>query len=164
MNDSNATYEGTIDGEGDPLSKGLKTGALGLISVTVIGVASTAPGYSLAAGIGGIAGEVGNKIPIIMILAFIPMFFIAKAYDVPYINIAARVMLGVNKLKDFNIERKLTGYAIKEPVFSYEKFPEVAKELGPEMKSTGEAIRFIKDLEDPYFRSLVKVKSLYLSK
>ncbi|WP_461485887.1 hypothetical protein, partial [Pedobacter sp.] len=64
----------------------------------------------------------------------------------------------------FNIERKLTGYAIKEPVFSYEKFPEVAKELGPEMKSTGEAIRFIKDLEDPYFRSLVKVKSLYLSK
>ncbi len=81
MNDSNATYEGTIDGEGDPLSKGLKTGALGLISVTVIGVASTAPGYSLAAGIGGIAGEVGNKIPIIMILAFIPMFFIAKAYE-----------------------------------------------------------------------------------
>ncbi|MNR62338.1 Carbamoyl-phosphate synthase large chain [compost metagenome] len=82
----------------------------------------------------------------------------------PYINIAARVMLGVNKLKDFNIERKLKGYAIKEPVFSYEKFPEVAKELGPEMKSTGEAIRFIKDLEDPYFLKLVKDKSMYLSK
>ncbi|MGA9650496.1 carbamoyl-phosphate synthase large subunit, partial [Pedobacter sp.] len=60
--------------------------------------------------------------------------FIAKAYDVPYINIAAKIMLGVAKLKDFTIERKLKGYAIKEPVFSYEKFPEVAKELGPEMK------------------------------
>ncbi|MFC4211928.1 carbamoyl-phosphate synthase large subunit [Pedobacter lithocola] len=90
--------------------------------------------------------------------------FIAKAYDVPYINIAAKIMLGVAKLKDFTIERKLKGYAIKEPVFSYEKFPEVAKELGPEMKSTGEAIRFIKDLEDPYFRKLYKDKSMYLSK
>ena len=90
--------------------------------------------------------------------------FIAKAYDVPYINIAAKVMLGVNKLKDFTIERKLEGYAIKEPVFSFYKFPEVTKELGPEMKSTGEAIRFIKDTEDPYFRKLVKDKSMYLSK
>lgn len=90
--------------------------------------------------------------------------FIAKAYDVPYINIAAKIMLGVNKLKDFTIERKLEGYAIKEPVFSYEKFPEVPKELGPEMKSTGESIRFIKDLEDPYFRHLYKEKSMYLSK
>jgi carbamoyl-phosphate synthase large subunit len=90
--------------------------------------------------------------------------FIAKAYDVPYINIAAKVMLGVNKLKDFNIVRKLEGYAIKEPVFSFDKFPEVTKELGPEMKSTGESIRFIKDLEDPYFRKLYKDKSMYLSK
>lgn len=90
--------------------------------------------------------------------------FIAKAYDVPYINIAAKIMLGVAKLKDFTIVRNLKGYAIKEPVFSYEKFPEVAKELGPEMKSTGEAIRFIKDLEDPYFRKLYKDKSMYLSK
>jgi carbamoyl-phosphate synthase large subunit len=90
--------------------------------------------------------------------------FIAKAYDVPYINIAAKVMLGVNKLKDFTIERKLKGYAIKEPVFSFNKFPEVTKELGPEMKSTGESIRFIKDLEDPYFRKLYKDKSMYLSK
>ena len=90
--------------------------------------------------------------------------FIAKAYDVPYINIAAKVMLGVNKLKDFTIERKLEGYAIKEPVFSFYKFPEVTKELGPEMKSTGESIRFIKDTEDPYFRKLVKDKSMYLSK
>ncbi|WP_293784520.1 carbamoyl-phosphate synthase large subunit [uncultured Pedobacter sp.] len=90
--------------------------------------------------------------------------FIAKAYDVPYINIAAKIMLGAAKLKDFTIVRKLKGYAIKEPVFSYEKFPEVTKELGPEMKSTGEAIRFIKDLEDPYFRKLYKDKSMYLSK
>ena len=90
--------------------------------------------------------------------------FIAKAYDVPYINIATKIMLGTNKLKDFKIERKLIGYAIKEPVFSFDKFPEVKKELGPEMKSTGEAIRFIKDLEDPYFRHLYKEKSMYLSK
>ncbi len=90
--------------------------------------------------------------------------FIAKAYDVPYINIAAKVMMGANKLKDFKIERKLTGYAIKEPVFSFHKFPEVKKELGPEMRSTGEAIRFIKDLDDPYFRALYKEKSMFLSK
>ncbi len=90
--------------------------------------------------------------------------FIAKAYDVPYINIAAKVMLGVNMLKDFKIERKLQGFAIKEPVFSFDKFPEVEKELGPEMKSTGEAIRFIKDLNDPYFVKLYKEKSMYLSK
>ena len=90
--------------------------------------------------------------------------FIAKAYDVPYINIAAKVMLGVNKLKDFKIERKLWGYAIKEPVFSFDKFPEVNKELGPEMKSTGEAIRFIPNLQDPYFRHLYKEKSMYLSR
>jgi carbamoyl-phosphate synthase large subunit len=90
--------------------------------------------------------------------------FIAKAYDVPYINIATKVMLGTKKLKDFKIVRKLEGYAIKEPVFSHHKFPEIQKELGPEMKSTGEAIRFIKDLEDPHFIQLYKEKSMYLSK
>lgn len=90
--------------------------------------------------------------------------FIAKAHQIPYINIATKVMLGVNKLSDFTFDRKLTGYAIKEPVFSFDKFPGVNKELGPEMKSTGEAIRFIKDLHDPYFRNLVKEKSMYLSK
>ncbi|MDR3009431.1 MAG: carbamoyl-phosphate synthase large subunit [Sphingobacterium sp.] len=89
--------------------------------------------------------------------------FIAKAYDVPYINIATKIMLGVNKLKDFTIERKLKGYAIKEPVFSFNKFPEVDKQLGPEMKSTGEAIRFIKDLHDPYFRELYNQKSMFLN-
>jgi carbamoyl-phosphate synthase large subunit len=90
--------------------------------------------------------------------------FIAKAYQVPYLNIATKVMLGANKLKDFTIKKKLNGFAIKEPVFSFNKFPGVNKELGPEMKSTGEAIRFIKDLRDPYFRQLYKEKSMYLSK
>lgn len=90
--------------------------------------------------------------------------FIAKAYDVPFINIATKIMLGTKKLKDFKIERKLEGYAIKEPVFSHHKFPEIQKELGPEMKSTGEAIRFIKNLEDPHFIQLYKEKSMYLSK
>jgi len=90
--------------------------------------------------------------------------FIAKAYQVPYLNIATKVMLGAKKLKDFTIEKNLKGFAIKEPVFSFNKFPGVNKELGPEMKSTGEAIRFIKDLRDPYFRTLYKEKSMYLSK
>jgi carbamoyl-phosphate synthase large subunit len=90
--------------------------------------------------------------------------FIAKAYDVPYVKIATKVMLGANKLKDFTIERRLKGYAIKEPVFSFNKFPEVDKQLGPEMKSTGESILFIKDLEHPRFRELSAKKSMYLSK
>ena len=90
--------------------------------------------------------------------------FIAKAYQIPYLNIATKVMLGVAKLKDFTFEKKLTGFAIKEPVFSFNKFPGVNKELGPEMKSTGEAIRFIKDLRDPYFRQLYKERSMHLSK
>ncbi|HEX5652954.1 MAG TPA: carbamoyl-phosphate synthase large subunit [Chitinophagaceae bacterium] len=90
--------------------------------------------------------------------------FIAKAYQIPYLNIATKVMMGVNKLKDFKFVKRLKGYAIKEPVFSFNKFPGVNKELGPEMKSTGEAIRFIKDLRDPYFRQLYKDRSMYLSK
>ncbi len=90
--------------------------------------------------------------------------FIAKAYQIPYLNIATKIMMGVNKLKDFTFEKKLTGFAIKEPVFSFNKFPGVNKELGPEMKSTGEAIRFIKDLRDPYFRQLYKERSMHLSK
>ena len=90
--------------------------------------------------------------------------FICKAYQVPYINIATKVMLGVNKLKDFNIERKLQGYAIKLPVFSFNKFPNVNRELGPEMKSTGEAILFVKDTKDPEFREIYSKKSMYLSR
>jgi carbamoyl-phosphate synthase large subunit len=90
--------------------------------------------------------------------------FIAKAYDEPYVNYATKVMLGKKKLKDFTFAPKRNGYAIKIPVFSYEKFPEVKKELGPEMKSTGEAIRFIKDLRDPFFRQIYSERNLYLSK
>ncbi|TXJ27232.1 MAG: carbamoyl-phosphate synthase large subunit [Chitinophagaceae bacterium] len=90
--------------------------------------------------------------------------FIAKAYQIPYLNVATKIMLGVNTLKDFKFEKKLKGFAIKEPVFSFNKFPGVNKELGPEMKSTGEAIRFVKDLRDPYFRQLYKDRSMYLSK
>lgn len=90
--------------------------------------------------------------------------FIAKAYQIPYLNIATKIMLGAAKLTDFTMEKKLDGYAIKEPVFSFEKFPGVNKELGPEMKSTGEAIRFIKDLRDPYFRTLYKERSMNLSR
>ncbi len=90
--------------------------------------------------------------------------FIAKAYGVPFLNIATKVMLGEKKLSDFNIETKLEGYAVKEPVFSFNKFPNVNKELGPEMKSTGEAIRFIKNLRDPWFRNLYKERSMHLSK
>src|ERR1044071_6392502 len=90
--------------------------------------------------------------------------FIAKAYQIPYLNVATKVMIGANKLKDFKFEKKLKGFAIKEPVFSFEKFPGVSRELGPEMKSTGEAIRFIKDLRDPYFRQLYKDRSMYLSR
>lgn len=90
--------------------------------------------------------------------------FIAKAYGIPYLNIATKVMLGEKKLTDFTFEKKLEGFAIKEPVFSFNKFPGVNKELGPEMKSTGEAIRFVKDLRDPYFRKLYKERSMNLSK
>jgi carbamoyl-phosphate synthase large subunit len=90
--------------------------------------------------------------------------FIAKAYQIPYLNIATKVMMGTHKLTDFTYEKKLEGFAIKEPVFSFDKFPGVSKELGPEMKSTGEAIRFVKDLRDPYFRTLYKERSMHLSK
>jgi carbamoyl-phosphate synthase large subunit len=90
--------------------------------------------------------------------------FIAKAYREPYVNYATRMMLGENKLSDFKFNPTRNGYAIKIPVFSYEKFPEVNKELGPEMKSTGEAIRFIKDLRDPFFRQVYTERNLYLSK
>ena len=90
--------------------------------------------------------------------------FIGKAYQIPYLNIATKVMLGEVKLKDLSFKKNLKGFAIKEPVFSFDKFPGVNKELGPEMKSTGEAIRFIKDLRDPYFRTLYKERSMHLSK
>jgi carbamoyl-phosphate synthase large subunit len=89
--------------------------------------------------------------------------FIAKAYDEPYVNYATKVMLGA-KVKDFKFSPKKIGYAIKIPVFSYEKFPEIQKELGPEMKSTGEAIYFIDDLHDEFFLNVYSERNLYLSK
>jgi carbamoyl-phosphate synthase large subunit len=90
--------------------------------------------------------------------------FIAKAYKVPYLQIATKVMLGTHKLKDFDIKPQPSGFAIKVPVFSFNKFPNVDKNLGPEMKSTGEAIQFIKDLSDPFFRDLDSKRSMYLTR
>ncbi|MEY3051794.1 MAG: hypothetical protein RLY31_1579 [Bacteroidota bacterium] len=90
--------------------------------------------------------------------------FIAKAYGVPYLNIATKIMMGTHKLKDFNIKPQPRGYAIKVPVFSFEKFPGVSKDLGPEMKSTGEAIQFIRDLSDPFFRQLDNQRYMYLTR
>jgi len=90
--------------------------------------------------------------------------FIAKAYGVPYLKIATEVMIGHKKLKDYDLKNEMNGYAIKVPVFSFDKFPNVDKQLGPEMKSTGEAIQFIKDLEDPFFRKLDRERSMYLSR
>ena len=90
--------------------------------------------------------------------------FIAKAYQYPFLKMATQVMLGTHKIKDYKVEKKLKGYAIKVPVFSFNKFPNVDKTLGPEMKSTGEAIRFIDDLNDPFFRELDKNRSRYLSR
>jgi carbamoyl-phosphate synthase large subunit len=90
--------------------------------------------------------------------------FIAKAYREPYVNYAAKVMLGEKKVTDFDFKPHKEGYAIKVPVFSFDKFPNVNKELGPEMKSTGEGIRFIKNLKDPYFQKIYSERNLYLSK
>ena len=90
--------------------------------------------------------------------------FIAKAYGEPYLNHATKVMLVEPHLSDLPHQPKLSGYAVKIPVFSYEKFPEVNKELGPEMKSTGEGIRFIPNLRDPFFRKVYSERNLYLSK
>ena len=90
--------------------------------------------------------------------------FIAKAYDEPYVNYASKVMLGQNKVTDFEFNPSKGGYAIKVPVFSFNKFPNVNKELGPEMKSTGESIYFIDDLMDDYFLKVYSERNLYLSK
>lgn len=90
--------------------------------------------------------------------------FIGKAYQEPYVNYATKVMLGEKKVKDFDFKPVKKGYAIKEPVFSFHKFPNVNKELGPEMKSTGEAIYFIDDLMDDYFLDIYSKRNLYLSR
>ncbi len=90
--------------------------------------------------------------------------FISKAYGEPYVNYAVKVMLGKNKVKDFKFNPKLEGYAIKQPVFSFNKFPNVNKNLGPEMKSTGESILFIDNLKDDEFYNLYTRRKMYLSK
>jgi carbamoyl-phosphate synthase large subunit len=90
--------------------------------------------------------------------------FISKAYGEPYVNYATKVMLGDKKLKDFSFNPQLEGYAIKQPVFSFNKFPNVNKNLGPEMKSTGESILFIEDLKDDAFYELYTRRKMYLSK
>ena len=89
--------------------------------------------------------------------------FIAKATQRSESQIGVKVMMGA-KLKDMDLESKLEGYAIKEPVFPFDKFPEVKKELGPEMRSTGESIYFLKDFNDEHFKKPYEFKSLYLSK
>lgn len=90
--------------------------------------------------------------------------FIAKSYGEPYVKYAAKVMMGEMKLKDHQFKPHMDGYSVKIPVFSFDKFPNVNKELGPEMKSTGEAIRFIDDLTDPFFREVYSERNLYLSR
>jgi carbamoyl-phosphate synthase large subunit len=90
--------------------------------------------------------------------------FICKAYQEPYVNYATKVMLGDKKVKDFNFKPVKKGFAIKIPVFSFSKFPNVNMELGPEMKSTGEAIYFIDDLKDDFFRKVYGERNLYLSR
>lgn len=90
--------------------------------------------------------------------------FIAKAYGEPYVNYATKIMLGTQKLKDFTFNPKLKGFAIKQPVFSFNKFPNVDKQLGPEMKSTGESILFIENLKDDQFYELYSRRKMYLSK
>ncbi len=90
--------------------------------------------------------------------------FISKAYKEPYVNYATKVMLGEKKIKDFDFKPSLEGYAIKQPVFSFNKFPDVNKQLGPEMKSTGESILFIDDLNDDSFFELYSRRKMYLTK
>lgn len=90
--------------------------------------------------------------------------FIAKAFGEPYVNYATKVMLGHNKVTDFDFKPKLNGFAIKQPVFSFNKFPNVNKQLGPEMKSTGESILFIDSLKDDAFYDLYLRRKMYLSK
>lgn len=90
--------------------------------------------------------------------------FIAKAYQEPYVQYATELMLGAKKLSDYTFKPVQKGYAIKKPVFSFSKFPNVNKELGPEMKSTGEEIIFIDTLKDEYFKKIYSERNLYLSR
>ena len=90
--------------------------------------------------------------------------FISKAYNEPYVNYATKIMLGDKKISDFKFNPILKGYAIKQPAFSFNKFPNVNKQLGPEMKSTGESILFIDNLKDDKFYDLYSRRKMYLTK
>jgi len=89
--------------------------------------------------------------------------FLAKATGRPEAQIGVKVMLGA-KLDEFDLTSTLDKWAIKEPVFPFDKFPEVKKELGPEMKSTGETIYFMDNFDDEHFKKPFEFKNLYLSK
>ena len=93
--------------------------------------------------------------------------FVAKATGVAVARIGAKLMLG-ETIETFRaageLESSLTGFAVKEPVFSWDKFPEVTKELGPEMKSTGEAIAFVADITDEHISKPFEMRNLYLSR
>ncbi len=93
--------------------------------------------------------------------------FVAKATGVAIARIGSKLMLGAS-LDEFRqsgeLESTLEGYAVKEPVFSWDKFPEVTKELGPEMKSTGEAIAFVDDITDAHISKPFEMRNLYLSR
>lgn len=74
--------EGAPPGAGEvQVEKGLKSGALGLVSTTVMGVASTAPAYSLAATLGFIVAVVGLGSPIVAVIAFVPIFLTSIGYS-----------------------------------------------------------------------------------
>ena len=93
--------------------------------------------------------------------------FVAKATGVAVATLGAKLMLGA-RLADMReaglLESSLEGYAVKEPVFSWSKFPEVSKELGPEMKSTGEAIAFVDSITDEHIAKPFEMRNLYLSR
>jgi amino acid transporter len=76
-----ATTEQAVEPQEQPLEKGLKPGALGLISSIVIGVASTAPAYSLAATLGFVVAAIGLQAPAVALLAFVPMLLCSIGYS-----------------------------------------------------------------------------------
>src|SRR6516164_2700151 len=73
--------EQVVEPQEQPVDKGLKSGALGLISSVVIGVASTAPAYSLAATLGFVVAAIGLQSPAVAVLAFVPMLLCSIGYS-----------------------------------------------------------------------------------
>ena len=90
--------------------------------------------------------------------------FICKAHDIAYVHHAISIMLGHKSLADCALDHQTKGYAIKEPIFSFDKFPQVNKTLGPEMKSTGETIYFVDDIKDDYFTKIYTERNMHLSR